>query len=854
MKNDALPSAIYHFPAGTDSPASRAALHLLFFLSGAAALAYQVLWMRRFSVLLGATAPAVAAALTAFFVGLGLGSYLLGRVAPRLGRPLRVFALLEIAVALSALAVDPLLDAMQPAYAALYDGAGESVARQLALRISIAIIAVLVPATCMGGTLPVLAQFVSARAESLGVRAGGLYAVNTLGAACGALAIPAVLLPSLGGGGALAAVVALSVLIAAGALLLAGRAEAQADPVAAQADGEGWLKAKRTSMTPQYRVTLALALVSGVITLGLEALAARAFALVHENSVYSFATVVAVFLAGLGGGAALARAALQRGVAPRGLVAVGWAGAGAWMVLLPALFVRTTGLEYVTGGGFPAHLALLVAFGLLAPSVLLGLALPALMQEAGGKARHGGPAVGAILAVNTAGAVMGPLLALFLLAPAVGLWMALSLFGAASLACSAIAAREASGAVRGIFAAAAAIATLVFLAVPPGSLPRMKLSDQDRVLDLREGAFGSVAVVEHEGHRRIKLNNFYVLGGTAAAGDERLQGHIPLLLHPRPARVAYLGLGTGISLSAILFHPVREAVAVELVPEVASVARDWFGGANHHVLADSRVRVRAEDARSYMGATQERFDVVVGDLVVPWRRGESALYTRDSFEAVRRALAPGGLYCQWVPLYQISEPEFDSIAASFLDVFPHTTLWRGDFSAGLAVVALIGHTDPRGLDAEVADTRARALAARPDRSNPYLSHAAGLWLYFSGPLDAAQPRFQSAPRNRDDRPWVELASPRLHRRIERGEATAFVGRALKGRLDEIRSQPVGGTVAASLGTPHLEWRERGAEIWEASLLSFEGDNAAADRLGLAALARLPLEIQTAVLGSPLPVK
>ena len=66
------------------------------------------------------------------------------------------------------------------------------------------------------------------------------------------------------------------------------------------------------------------------------------------------------------------------------------------------------------------------------------------------------------------------------------------------------------------------------------------------------------------------------------------QGHIPLLLHPRPERVAYLGLGTGISFSAIRFHPIREALALELVPEVASAARDWFSDANLDVLADPR--------------------------------------------------------------------------------------------------------------------------------------------------------------------------------------------------------------------------------------------------------------------------
>jgi len=280
----------------------------------------------------------------------------------------------------------------------------------------------------------------------------------------------------------------------------------------------------------------------------------------------------------------------------------------------------------------------------------------------------------------------------------------------------------------------------------------------------------------------------------------------------------------------------------------AITALELLSLAREAVLADPRVRVRADDARSYVGATSDRFDVVVGDLVVPWRRGESALYTQESFEAVRRVLAPGGLYCQWIPLSQISEAEFDGIAASFLDVYPQTTLWRGDFRAGEAAVALIGHTSPDALDAARADARSRALMANPDRSNSYLSHRAGLWLYFVGPLDAADRRFRSAPRNQDANPWVELASPRLHLRIQSGEAKPFTGRPLKDRLDAIRSAPLTGTAAASLGAEHIEWRDRGAEIWAASLLSFEGDNPAADRLALDAIARLPTEIQTAVLG------
>jgi len=147
-----------------------APLHSLFFLSGAAALAYEVLWMRRFAVLLGATAPATAAALVAFFAGFGLGSYLLGRLAPRLTRPLRMFAILEIITGVSAPAVEPILRAMQPVLAWLSDAPGDNAALHLAVSIAVAIVSVLVPATAMGGTLPVLAQFVASRAESLGIR------------------------------------------------------------------------------------------------------------------------------------------------------------------------------------------------------------------------------------------------------------------------------------------------------------------------------------------------------------------------------------------------------------------------------------------------------------------------------------------------------------------------------------------------------------------------------------------------------------------------------------------------------------------------------------------------------------
>src|SRR6185369_4726801 len=110
------------------------------------------------------------------------------------------------------------------------------------------------------------------------------------------------------------------------------------------------------------------------------------------------------------------------------------------------------------------------------------------------------------------------------------------------------------------------------------------------------------------------LNNFYVLGGTASTGDERLQGHLPLLLHPAPKRVAFLGLGTGITAGAALLHPVERVAAIEIVPEVIAAARDHFNDANLGIITSPRAEVITDDARNFLGASARRFDVIIGDL------------------------------------------------------------------------------------------------------------------------------------------------------------------------------------------------------------------------------------------------
>ena len=167
----------------------------------------------------------------------------------------------------------------------------------------------------------------------------------------------------------------------------------------------------------------------------------------------------------------------------------------------------------------------------------------------------------------------------------------------------------------------------------------------------------------------MKLNNHYVLGGTASTGDERMQAHIPLLLHPSPKRVAFLGLGTGITAGASRLHPTERVTTMEIVPEAIQLAQQYFAEANLGAIDSPSIEVVAADARNFLKTSRRKFDVIVGDLFVPWRRGEASLYTIEHFRAARQALAAGGLFCQWLPMFQLSENEFKIVAATFLDVF-----------------------------------------------------------------------------------------------------------------------------------------------------------------------------------------
>jgi spermidine synthase len=376
----------------------------------------------------------------------------------------------------------------------------------------------------------------------------------------------------------------------------------------------------------------------------------------------------------------------------------------------------------------------------------------------------------------------------------------------------------------------------------PSSVPPLRLSPGERLIASESTAAGLVAVVERGPHDLlIQTDNHYALGGSAESAHEERQAHVALLLRPGARRVAWIGSATGISPGAALLHPIEHLALVELVPGVARAARRHFAPWNRGVYDDARSEVVLDDGRNFVRASSERFDVLVADLFVPWQSGASALYTREHFAAARERLTEGGVFCQWLPLYQLGEPELRVVLATFLDVFPGAALFRGDFYGRFPIVALVGYAGaPPAADAISAAARQLADAGARDR---WVTHPTGFWSLYVGPLAPLAGSLAQEPRNTDDRPRLEFLSARSRAGGTLAREGAFTGLRLAAFFRQVAtSLGAADPLFGALGPARLRAAAGGHALQSADALYAAGRPDESARALAAAASLLPAEL------------
>jgi spermidine synthase len=677
-----------------------------FLLSGFSALLYQTAWMRQFSLLFGTSELAVATVLAAYMAGLALGAAVAGRVLPGIRRPILAYALLEAGVAISALAVPLLLDlanALQVwALGGRPDPPDAAALGQPVFFLGVAFVVLALPTSFMGATLPLLTRHAVTSDRELGPRVALLYAANTAGAVLGAVVTGFALVPAIG----LAMTVRIGVTVNALVFLVAAWLSRAAPPLAASETGSsvgpagraaGFLGSciapllrgpgsARVRLRAVFRAQpgwiLPLMLVSGATAFAYEVLWTRLLTHIVGGSLYAFTAMLATFLAGiaLGGGAA------GRLAASREQAALAFALAQLGTAVLAMAVHAGMGRLIPEGRELPELVA--YAIGVMLPATLfIGATFPLAVRVLARDEREAGAVSARIYAWNTVGGIAGAILAGFWLLPALGfagsIKLAICSNGLLALVCLVCVARE-----RLVAAAAVALgllATLLFyhptrsqaVLDPTKFLPGRLVEPREVFFEV--GRSSTVLVVDDGSVYWLLTNGLAEasitrVGSPPARDTQAWLTALAIAARPDTESVLVVGLGGGEALMG-LPDSVERIDVVEIEQAVVRANRALGGQRAHDPLADTRVRVIVNDARSALRLTSRRYDAIVSQPSHPWTAGASNLFTREFLRSAKSHLNEGGVFVQWMSAEFVTVPLLRSLAATLLAEYPVVRLY-----------------------------------------------------------------------------------------------------------------------------------------------------------------------------------
>lgn len=834
-----------------------------FFLSGASGLILELIWTRMLTLVFGSTTLAVSTVLTSFMGGLGLGSYLAGKVADRVKDPVRAYAVAEAAIGAYALLV-PLVIGWYPSLNRwMWDALGDRYAVLSLVRFAASALLLLLPTTLMGATLPILSRSFVSRPHQMGqigLRLGTLYAMNLFGAVAGVFMAGFVFLPSVGvrATNVIAASfnlsLALAIMVVRRVLARRLNRETQSlDELLAEAQAEGKVAlpdAAAPHVTPAARrAVLAAFAVSGAAAMTLQVLWTRALAVLIGSSIFSFTIILLAFLIGLGGGSAAFGRLAQRTRAPvtwLGGVHLGIAAAVGVSYLitdkLPFVFAWLLSATTISADTVLITQFVLTCLAVLPATFLMGAIFPLSVRVAAVDFGRLGRDVGSAYALNTVGAISGSFLSGFVVLPLLGLQKGIYAAVACGLALAALLFTVAPGLParrRWMGAGLAVVMAVGGLFLPRWNLVsfssgffrvsiardyiewrhRKKQWLTPELVFYEDGIATTVSVDKWNKTFSMKNNGKVDASSDADMPTQISVGLLPLLLAPKesPPRVALVGYGSGVTAGSITQAPIQSLEVVELEPAVYR-ASHFFDHVNHRPLEHPKVTARVGDGRNFLSQRKDLFDIIVSQPSNPWITGVSNLFTREYFREVKARLAPDGIFCQWAQLYEMAPWNIKAIYRTLREEFPYVMVFAAeDLSSD--TIAIASRTplplDLARIGRALEDPRTRAEARRAGFES---AHDVAAYLLL-GPeeIDAFT---AGAALNTDDNALIEFSAPRDllgYAKFDPYLAKVYGPQWPYGRLSEILRGHEGADradVAAELSRSLLKHgKQREAEVW-----------------------------------------
>lgn len=678
MHESAMPFALQQTCLSPVKKRRKLSLPLIYAVSGMCSLIYQLVWVKQLSLIFGSGFTAVSVVTAVFFLGLGLGGWIGGRLAAGLKRPLRAYALAEAGITLCALLVPFVMKAADVAYGAWYPAADGNLYQTAGLRLVLSSCILLPPVILMGATVPLVIQAYSRRAGRLGRDTGLIYGMNAMGAAAGVLVTGCLLFRSMGISHSNLLAVGLNAVVAACALMLS-REECTAP---------GHTLPVASAVPEKNGLLLTIFAVSGFLYIGYELLWMRYFQLFFRDSIYLYASCIAAVILGTAAGGALIGRAADRFSPPcflASLFALSSLLHGGAMMLLAQLHRPIV----LLASQYPYLEAIFIFLALLPPFLCMGGSFPVITRALGKTPEAVGNAASRAYAVNTLGSLAGSLCTPFLLLPILGLDGTLLLFLAGGIIC-ALALRlvslSRSSAMKSAGFAALALVCSFPLALmfshrgtglTSSILERMKGGGE--ITEIRQGVLGTNWAVKMPNDQTVLYENL-VAFSRGGSPSFIVQGFIPLLLMEKtPESLLGLCFGGGLTYRAAqLFPEIQRIDLVDISSGNVDMAMRLMEG-NTGLQTDPRVHFHIDDAYSYVKYSQRQHDLIQIDSNPPfYSHNCSTLYSREFYELCRSRLTPDGMFTQVLPIKQLTNSEMKSILHTFASVFPHVMLWWND--------------------------------------------------------------------------------------------------------------------------------------------------------------------------------
>ncbi len=761
-----------------------------FFVSGMAALVYQVIWARELELIFGSTLYAVSTILSVFMAGLALGSIIFGKIADRHASPLRLYGYIELGIGAYAILTPWAFKLLAISQQALPESLRAGGAGFNPFSFFFSLIILIIPTTFMGGTLPILSRAVIRSYRELGRKVSALYFINTLGATTGAFLAGFVLIALFGMTVSTSIAGLLNILIGASAMWI-HKLQSRQPPVAA---AEARSQESATVHTTVPRALAFILLVgyglAGFAALGLEVLWTRVLILVIGSSVYAFSLMLTAILMGIAVGSLIGVKLVDRA---RNL----WLWFAAIELVLGLAVIVTSPVlgeaqlyffnifsNYQDSFNNLLFVEFLVIFLILmVPTTLMGLAFPFASKIYATDLKTLSSHIGKIYASNTIGAILGPLAVSFLLIPAIGIQKSIMQMSYLYLAIGA-------AVIVGLYwrrvvvkivlpVSLAGVIILVNSVVPAwnelvvtsgvyyqvnsytdrtGNMTPREIMTSRQLLFYKEGQLATVSVLQGRGGQKVLMINGKVDASSSTdLGTQLLVAHMPLLLHKDPQNVLAIGLGSGITLGAILKHPqVKKVDMVEIEPAVVDGAR-FFSVENNNALSDPRTNMIVNDARNFVISTSEKYDVISAEPSNPWVSHSSTMFSKEVFELYKKIIKDDGIVMQWFHLYRMGNEDLKMIIKTFTSVFPHTTLWG---KANSPDIILIGSPRPLSLDFREFSQRLKVEGVAQDLARIESSDIFQMLSYFL--MDEKNLAAYAGDRreNTDDHPRLEFSAPR----------------------------------------------------------------------------------------------